>query len=160
MSPKKIKDFSRPLSVFQVLFKANLIFKDFSRQSCIFKYFWSLCEPGPWLYFLKRKYSKTCLKGSLKRKSKIGFQDQLSLNAGQKYCRILPLAGKKYCRMLQSGAFCNTFDLHKAITGLWPLFCLFLSGCLRQVLLQFALSAVCDCGISWSYSLTIYCNRG
>ena len=31
----KFKDFSMPLSVFQVLFKANLIFKDFS----------SLCEP-------------------------------------------------------------------------------------------------------------------
>ena len=41
----KFKDFSKPLSVFQVLFKANLIFKDFSRQSCIFKYFSSLCEP-------------------------------------------------------------------------------------------------------------------
>ena len=41
----KIKDFSRPLSVFQVLFKTNLIFKDFSRQSCIFKYFSSLCKP-------------------------------------------------------------------------------------------------------------------
>ena len=40
----KFKDFSKPLSVFQVLFKANLIFKDFSRQSCIFKYFSSLCE--------------------------------------------------------------------------------------------------------------------
>ena len=34
-------------------------------------------------------YSKTCLKRSLKRKTKIGFQDQLSLNAGQKYCRML-----------------------------------------------------------------------
>ena len=41
----KFKDFSRPLSVFQVLFKANLIFKDFSRQSCIFMYFSSLWEP-------------------------------------------------------------------------------------------------------------------
>ena len=41
----KFKDFSRPLSVIPVLFKANLIFKDFSRQSCIFKYFSSLCEP-------------------------------------------------------------------------------------------------------------------
>ena len=41
----KFKDFSRPLSVFQLLFKAILIFKDFSRQSCIFKYFSSLCEP-------------------------------------------------------------------------------------------------------------------
>ena len=35
----KFKDFSRPLSVFQKLFKANLIFKDFSRQSYIFKHF-------------------------------------------------------------------------------------------------------------------------
>ena len=41
----KFKDFSRPLSVFQVLFKANFIFKDFSRQSCIFMYFSSMCEP-------------------------------------------------------------------------------------------------------------------
>ena len=41
----KFKYFSRPLNVFQVLFMANFIFKDFSRQSCIFKYFSSLCEP-------------------------------------------------------------------------------------------------------------------
>ena len=41
----KFKDFSRPLSVFQVLFNASLIFKDFSKQSCIFKYFSSLCVP-------------------------------------------------------------------------------------------------------------------
>ena len=41
----KFKDFSWPLCVFQVLFKANFIFKDFSRQYCIFKYFSSLCEP-------------------------------------------------------------------------------------------------------------------
>ena len=38
-------DLSRPLSFFQLLFKANLIFKDFSRQSCILKNFSSLCEP-------------------------------------------------------------------------------------------------------------------
>ena len=41
----KFKNFSGPLSVFQVLFKANFIFKDFSRQSCIFKYFSSMCKP-------------------------------------------------------------------------------------------------------------------
>ena len=41
----KFKDFSMPLGAFQVLVKANLIFKDFSRQSCIFKYFSSLCKP-------------------------------------------------------------------------------------------------------------------
>ena len=34
-------------------------------------------------------YSKTCLKRPLKKKTKIGFQDQLSLYAGQKYCRML-----------------------------------------------------------------------
>ena len=50
---------------------------------------------------LQNKYSETCLKRSRKRRLKIGFQDQLLLNAGQ-----------KYCRMLQGGAFCNTFDLH------------------------------------------------
>ena len=35
-------------------------------------------------------------KQPLKKKTKIGFQDRLSLNACQKYC----------------GAFCNTFDIH------------------------------------------------
>ena len=35
------------------------------------------------------KYSKTCLKRPLKKKTKIGFQDWLSLDAGQKYCRML-----------------------------------------------------------------------
>ena len=35
------------------------------------------------------QYSKTCLKWPLKRRQKIGFQDRLSLNAGQKYCRML-----------------------------------------------------------------------
>ena len=37
----------------------------------------------------QRVYSKTCLKRPLKRKTKNGFQDRLSLNAGQKYCRML-----------------------------------------------------------------------
>ena len=41
----KIQGLSSPLSVFQVLFEANFIFKDFSSQSSIFKYFSSLCEP-------------------------------------------------------------------------------------------------------------------
>ena len=34
-------------------------------------------------------YSKNCLKRLHKKKIKIGFQNRLSLNAGQKYCRIL-----------------------------------------------------------------------
>ena len=36
-----------------------------------------------------KKYSKTCVKRPLSNLPKIGFQDQLSLNAGQKYCRML-----------------------------------------------------------------------
>ena len=38
-----------------------------------------------------QNYSKTCLRRPLKKKTKIGFQDRFSLNAGQKYCRMLPL---------------------------------------------------------------------
>ena len=34
-------------------------------------------------------YSKTCLKRPLKKDQKIGFQDRILLNAGQKYCRML-----------------------------------------------------------------------
>ena len=37
----------------------------------------------------EKEYSKSCLKRPLKRRSKVGFQDRLSLNTGQKYCRIL-----------------------------------------------------------------------
>ena len=39
--------------------------------------------------FHKGKYNKTCRKQSLKNQTKIGFQDQLLLNTGQKYCRML-----------------------------------------------------------------------
>ena len=66
-------------------------------------FLWNTVNPG------FRRHSK--------RRPKIGFQDQLRLNAGQKDCRMtrrkkrrpkigfqdqLPLnAGQKYCRMLQ-----------------------------------------------------------
>ena len=36
-------------------------------------------------------YSNTCVKQPLSKRPKIGFQDRLLLNAGQKYCRMLPL---------------------------------------------------------------------
>ena len=38
-----------------------------------------------------RSYSETCLKRPLREKTKNVFHDQLSLNEGQKYCRMLPL---------------------------------------------------------------------
>ena len=40
----EFKDISRLLSDFPALFKADLIFKDFSRKPSKFKYFSSLCE--------------------------------------------------------------------------------------------------------------------
>ena len=43
-------------------------------------------------------YSKTCLKRLLKKKTKISFQDRLSLNAGQKYCRMLQDSILQYFR--------------------------------------------------------------
>ena len=42
---EEFKDFSRLLSDFPLLFKADLTFNDFSRKSSKFKYFSSLCEP-------------------------------------------------------------------------------------------------------------------
>ena len=138
----KFKDLLRPLSVFPVLFKANLIFKDFSRQSCIFKYFSSLCEPCTcwlwngysiqchtfheyrWIYHWTYALVKPVLSGHQKRRPKIGFQDWLSLNAGQKYCRMLSRSILQYF----PPSFTSTICLR-------PLFCLFLSGRLRQVLL-------------------------
>ena len=69
-------------------------------------------------------YSKTCLKRTLKKRPIIGFQDRSSLNAGQKYCRMLSWSILQYFRPSLSYRL-----------SLRPLFCLFLSGCLRQVLL-------------------------
>ena len=43
-------------------------------------------------------YSKTCLKRPLKKKTKIVFQDRLSFNAGQKYCRMLQESILQYFR--------------------------------------------------------------
>ena len=40
-------------------------------------------------YLFIVKYIKTCVKRPLSKRQKIGFQDQLSLNAGQKYCGTL-----------------------------------------------------------------------
>ena len=69
-------------------------------------------------------YSKTCLKRSLEKKTKIGFQCQSSLNAGQKYCRML---------QWEHSAILSTYI--KLPSVIKTLFCLFLSGRLRQVFL-------------------------
>ena len=69
-------------------------------------------------------YSKTCLKQPLKKKTKIDFQDRLSLNAGQKYCRMLPL---------EHSAILLTFI--KLPFAIKTFVLSILSGRLRQVLL-------------------------
>ena len=76
------------------------------------------------LFIIFLRYSKTCLKRSLKTKTKIGCQDRLSLNACQKYCRMLQENILQYVR--------PSFSYHLSLR---LLFCLFLSGRLRQVFL-------------------------
>ena len=72
----------------------------------------------------KQKYSKTCVKQPLSKRQKIGFSDQLSLNEGQKYFRMLQGSILQYIRPSLS------YPL-----SLRSLFCLFFSGCFTQVLL-------------------------
>ena len=64
---------------------------------CILKYFTHVClmqsngfcHPFHCLGEVKvHMYSKTCVKQPPSKRPKIGFQDQLSLNAGQKYYRM------------------------------------------------------------------------
>ena len=50
---EEFKDFSRPLNDFPVLFKADLIFKDFSRKPSKFKYFSSLCKPCIYIWIVQ-----------------------------------------------------------------------------------------------------------
>ena len=70
-------------------------------------------------------YSKTCLKWPLKKKTKNWLSRSFLLNAGQKYCRMLSW------RILQY--FLPSLSYHLLLR---PLFCLFLSGRFRQVLLN------------------------
>ena len=54
----------------------------------------------------------------------MGFQDRLSLNAGQQYCRMLQKSILQYFR--------SSLSFHLSLR---PLFCLLFSGRLRRVLL-------------------------
>ena len=44
---------------------------------------------GRYSTVLENIYSKTCVKRPLSKRPKIGFQDRLLLNAGQRDCRML-----------------------------------------------------------------------
>ena len=69
--------------------------------------------------------SKTCVKQPLSKRPIIGFQDQLSLNAGQNYCRMLQ--GEHSAILFQPSL--------SYYLSLRSLFCLFLNGHFTQVLL-------------------------
>ena len=69
-------------------------------------------------------HSKTCQKRPLSKRPKIGFQDQLSHNAGQKYCRMAKGSILQYFR--------PSLSYHLSLRSM---FWLFLSGHLRQVLM-------------------------
>ena len=76
------------------------------------------------LYFRNVNTVKHVLSGHSKRRPNIAFQDQLLLNAGQMYCRMLQESILQY--------FWPSLSYHLPLR---PLFCLFLSGRSRQVLL-------------------------
>ena len=67
---------------------------------------------------------KPVLSGHSKGRPKIGFQGRLLLNAGQKYCRMLQESILQY--------FLPSLSYHLSLR---TMFCIFLSGLLRQVLL-------------------------
>ena len=72
-------------------------------------------------------YSNNCVKCPLSKISKIGFQDQLLLNAGQKYCRMLQGGILQYFRpslsyhLLLSSLFFSVCEwlLYTGFTVLW-----------------------------------------
>ena len=70
------------------------------------------------------KYSKTCVKRPLSKRPKIGFQDQLLLNAGQKYCRCSKASILQFFR--------PSLSYHLSLRSM---FFLFLSGHFTQLLL-------------------------
>ena len=81
-------------------------------------------------------YSKTCLKQPLKK------EDQLSLNAGQKYCRMLQ----------DHFAIFSTFIKLPNVIKIFVLS--FLSGCLRHILLYWLPTCTfCRLSVRWIFLL-------
>ena len=55
----------------------------------LYKMIYAFSPYLPYQCTYTQTYSKTCVKRPHTKRPKIGFHDQLSLNAGQKYCRML-----------------------------------------------------------------------
>ena len=71
-------------------------------------------------------YNKTCIKRPLSKRPVIGFQDQLWLNAGEKYCRML---------QGEHSAILSTFIRLPFVINIFVMS--FLNGRFTQVLLYF-----------------------
>ena len=84
-------------------------------------------KPVSFIFDFKSRSGKTVLtsvqNGHSQKDRKFGFQDQLSLNAGQQYCRMLQVVIRQYFR--------PSFGYHLSLRS----FLLFLSGRFTQVLL-------------------------
>ena len=93
-----------------MLFKTNFIFKDFSRQSCIFKYFSSLCEP--FLIetsALKMLKMASTVKPALKGHSQLDKTKILMTNGS-----LMKVKSIADCSPWSS---CNIIDLQQGIIG-------------------------------------------
>ena len=82
-------------------------------------------------------------------KTKIGFKDQLSLNAGQRYCKMLQESILQYFR--------PPLSYHLSLR---PLFCLLLSGCLRQVSLYLYLKRLVWISLCRKLLRQVFSRRG
>ena len=79
---------------------------------------------------LKLNTVNPVLSGHSKRRPKLGFQNQILLNAGQKYCRMFQ---REHSAMLS--VICHEDHLFFFLLFIFTIFLLFLGGRFRQVLL-------------------------
>ena len=107
-----------PLKVFYKQYGPRL---DFSTWRSLSAY-----DLDPYRFHARKKINtvKPVLSGHSKGRPKIGFQDRLLLNVGQKYCRMLQESILQYFR--------PSLSYHLSLRRL---FCVFLNDRLRHVLL-------------------------
>ena len=72
-------------AIFSIFIKLPVVIKTFVLSFFEWPFYTGFTEFQQTNY----KYSKTCVKQQLSIRPKIDFQDQLSLNTGQRYCRVL-----------------------------------------------------------------------
>ena len=82
-------------------------------------------------HVVQRNYRKMTIKWLFAKIGKIGFQDQLSLNAGQKNCRML---------QRENSAILSTFIKLPFVIKIFV--CLFLSGRFTQVLMYIQIHVI------------------